>query len=98
MNEQEAKIYELQEKVAQLKTVLLSKHPSMPKLLQEIHGALQKQPENVTLLSVGELSTLFDALKVQTGVSFAEAVVKDSKKVTTKSLMAQLKAGGSNVI
>jgi hypothetical protein len=78
--------FELKEKVAELSELILSKHPRMPLLLREIHTALRKQPENVTLMSEEEIAVVVAGLKVQTGVEFATAAIKDKSPSTTKRL------------
>jgi hypothetical protein len=78
--------FELKEKVAELSELILSKHPRMPLLLREIHTALRKQPENVTLMSEEEVAVVVAGLKVQTGVEFATAAIKDKSSSTTKRL------------
>lgn len=78
--------FALQEKVAELSGLILSKHPKMPQLLREIHATLRKQPENVTLLNEEEIAVIVSGLKVQTGVEFATAALKDKSASTTKRL------------
>lgn len=83
--------FELKEKVAQLQSMLMGQHPQMPTLLREIHLALKKQPENVTLLSEEDIHTIFQGLEKQTGTFLAESVAKNAKK---PSSVAALKAKG----
>lgn len=85
--------FEVREKVAELSTLLLSKHPKMPVLLREIHTALRAQPENVTLLSEEEISVIVNGLKIQTGVEFAQAATKGSG---AKSAVAKIKSLGAD--
>jgi hypothetical protein len=85
--------FELKEKVAELSTLLLSKHPKMPGLLREIHTTLRAQPENVTLLSEEEIAVIVNGLKVQTGVEFAASVTKGSGQ---KSAVAKIKSLGAD--
>lgn len=80
----------LREKVSSLEAALLARHPTMPTLLRDIHSALRAQPENVTLLSEQEISTLVQGLQVQTNTFLATSVTKESKKSTgTKALLAK---------
>ena len=87
----------LKEKVADLSAALLERHPRMPTLLQEIHKALQLQPENVTLMTEEELAIIVDGLKMQTGVQFATSAVKESKKAgANQSILAKIKKLGAD--
>ena len=58
--------FELAEKVFSLSAMIIDKHPQLPTLLRDIHTALRKQPENVTLMSEEEICIIVSALKVQT--------------------------------
>lgn len=82
---------ELQSKVSLLQEALLHKHPTMPTLLREIHTALKKQPENVTLLSEDEIKVIVNGLEKQTGFELAQTITK-----STKSPSATLKAKIAN--
>lgn len=85
--------FELQEKVAQLQAALLERHPKMPVLLREIHTTLRAQPENVTLMSEEEIAILVDGLKIQTGVEFAQSMVKGPGSKSTAGKIKQLGLG-----
>jgi hypothetical protein len=76
----------LHEHVQQLAELILAKHPRMPTLLREIHTTLRAQPENVTLLSEEEVAIIVSGLKMQTGIEFATAAIKDKSASTTKRL------------
>lgn len=80
---------ELYDKVIELQTSLLDRHPRMPGLLREIHAALRAQPENVTLLSEDQISVVVNGLKVQTGVEFAAAATKGTAKGIKSKIAAQ---------
>lgn len=80
---------ELYDKVIELQTSLLDRHPRMPSLLREIHTALRAQPENVTLLSEDQISVIVNGLKVQTGVEFAAAATKGTAKGIKSKIAAQ---------
>jgi len=80
---------ELYDKVIELQTSLLDRHPRMPGLLREIHTTLRAQPENVTLLSEDQISVIVNGLKVQTGVEFAAAATKGTAKGIKSKIAAQ---------
>lgn len=82
--------FELKSKVAELEQTILSRHPRMPQLLQEIWKALRDQPENVTLLSEEEIRVIVNGLKVQTGVEFAATAVKGTGAKSAVSKIKQL--------
>lgn len=85
--------FDLKSKVTELESHLLSRHPRMPVLLQEIWKALRDQPENVTLMTEEEIKTVVNGLKQQTGVEFAAAAVKGSGAKTTVAKIKQLGLG-----
>lgn len=86
--------FELKNKIAELQEMLLLKHPMMPKLLQEIHSTLRKQPENVTLLDEEDIRIIVNGLEKQTGVELAASVSKSSKSASSglKNKIANLGA------
>ena len=49
---------QLSEKVSALSEAILSRHPTMPTLLREIHTTLRSYPEQVTLLSESEIQVI----------------------------------------
>ena len=81
---------ELFDKVSALQEALLSRHPSMPGLLRDIHTTLRAQPENVTLLNEDQISVIVNGLKEQTGVVFAKAAMSSG----TKGLKAKIASQG----
>ena len=81
---------ELFDKVSALQEALLSRHPSMPGLLRDIHSVLRSQPENVTLLNEDQISIIVNGLKEQTGVVFAKAAMSSG----TKGLKAKIASQG----
>lgn len=85
--------FQLKAKVAELEETLLSRHPRMPQLLQEIWKALRDQPENVTLLAEEDIRTVVNGLKAQTGVEFAAAAVKGPAAKSAVSKIKQLGLG-----
>ena len=84
--------YQLKEKVSALQEAILSKHPKMPILLQEIHKALKAQPENITLLGEEEIGIIVSGLEIQTGYELAASMTKGSGKSSTA---AKIKSLGS---
>jgi hypothetical protein len=87
--------FELKEKVAELSTLLLSKHPTMPTLLQQIHKTLRQYPEQVTILAPEELAIVVNGLKQQTNTMFAAALTKPSAS-KTKSLSNKIATLGAD--
>lgn len=85
---QEASILELNNQILNLRDKLLSKHPDIGILLSEIKKALDQHPENVTLLKEEEFATIFDAIKVQTNISFTSEIVKSGKSSASSGLKA----------
>lgn len=83
--------YQLREKVESLSSAILSKHPTMPTLLREIHTTLLKYPEQVSLLAEPEIAIIVNGLSIQTGIVFAQAVTKPA---AAKSLTSKLKSLG----
>lgn len=84
--------FELQEKILALQSSILSQHPTMPGLLREIHTALRKQPENVTLLSEEQIQIIVSGLEKQTGTFLAESTVKSAKKTAAVTKIKSLGA------
>jgi hypothetical protein len=76
----------LKEKVASLQEALLSKHPRMPTLLQEIHKTLKQYPEQVTLLEEEEINIIVQGLEKQTGVELVQQTVKSAKSSATAKI------------
>jgi len=85
--------YLLKEKVAELSSALLERHPKMPTLLREIHQTLSKYPEQVTLMNEDDIRVVVEGLKVQTGVEFAATVTKPT---AAKSLAAKISKLGDD--
>ena len=54
--------FELSNKVTELSEALLSRHPRMPLLLQEIWQTLRQYPEQVTLLSEEQIAQVISCL------------------------------------
>jgi hypothetical protein len=95
MNTPIAPGFELKNKIAELSNAILSRHPTMPTLLREIHTTLRKQPENVTLLSDEDIAIIVRGLENQTNTYLASSVT-GAKKTTAKSLAAKLNALGDD--
>lgn len=85
--------FALKEKVASLEAALLSAHPSMGTLLRDIHQALRKQPENVTLMSEEEIATIVRGLERQTQTYLADTTTKGAKKA---AVVGKIKALGAD--
>jgi hypothetical protein len=88
--------FELKEKVAALSQAILSRHPTMPTLLREIHGALKKQPENITILSEEDIQTVFRGLEQHTQTFLAQQTVGSKK--SSKSIAAKLANLGDDAL
>lgn len=84
---------QLSEKVSALEAAILSKHPTMPTLLREIHTTLSSYPEQVTLLTEAEIKVIVSGLSAQTNVAFAASA---SKPAAAKSLTSKIKALGAD--
>lgn len=84
---------ELQNKVLELKELILSKHPRMPTLLREIHTTLLAQPENVTLATEEEIQIVVSGLKIQTGVEFVSASLTPKGTKSTNDRIKKLGLG-----
>jgi len=83
--------FELKEKLAALQQAVLSRHPTMPTLLQEIHRTLKAQPENVTLMTEDEIAIVVSGLMQQTNtVMVRQTVASKASSNTVKSKIAQL--------
>lgn len=79
---------QIKEKITSLREKILTKHPSMPSLLQEIHTALLKNPEQVTLLSEEEIKDLVSGLEMQTNTFLVTAA---ATKPASKSVVGRIK-------
>lgn len=79
---------QIKEKIAALQDALLSKHPTMPTLLRDIHTLLNQYPEQVVLLTEEEISVIVSGLKDKAGITLAASVKAPS---AAKSLTAKLK-------
>lgn len=80
---------DIQMKIAELQTQILSAHPQMPTLLRDIHATLKADPETVTLLSDVEVGTIITALQKYTGNFIsAKAAAAKSPKAALKNLSA----------
>ena len=78
---------DVQMKIADLQSAILSSHPQMPNLLREIHQTLRNDPETVTLLTDTEIGTIVTGLQTFTG-SFitAKAVKAPSARAALKNI------------
>jgi len=85
--------FEFAEKLASLQEAILSRHPTMPTLLQDIHRTLKQYPEQVTLMSEDEIAVVVSGLMQQTQTSLVKATVASASKASAnnvKSKIAQL--------
>lgn len=90
---------QLSEKIASLQSTILSRHPTMPTLLQEIWRTLKAQPENVTLMTEEEIGIIVSGLQQQTNTSLAVAVSKSSKTAAAnKSVLGKINQLGLDAI
>lgn len=87
---------QIKEKIADLSSKILAKHPMMPSLLQEIHKALLQNPECVTLLSDEEINTIVKGLESHTNTFLmaAAATKTPAKSVTSRIKNLGLEAFG----
>lgn len=82
-------ITDVQMKIAELQSQILSSHPQMPTLLRDIHQTLKADPETVTLLTDVEVGTIITALQKYTGNFItAKAATAKSPKAALKNLSA----------
>ena len=79
-------VSQIQMQVAELQAALLSAHPTLPTLLQQIHAALKADPENVTLLSEEEISVIIQGLSKQTQTAIATSVATKKSGKALKSI------------
>ena len=80
--------FELKIKVRELSELILSRHPRMPVLLQDIHKTLRQYPEQMTLLEEADINTIVSGLMKQSNTEFATAAAKPA---AAKNLKAQIK-------
>lgn len=81
MNAQEysASLIEVQAKISELQKAILSDHPRLPYLLEDIRKNLQQDPANVTLLSEEEISKVILGLSTMTNVQLTPAKAAPKK-------------------
>lgn len=84
----QASASEVQDKIQELSERLLTEHPTMPVLLQEIHKLLKQQPDNVTLLSDEQIGAIVSGLLRTTSTQIATTTKK--KKVSQKLTLEDL--------
>ena len=89
--------FELREKVAALSAVILSKHPTMPTLLQQIHKTIKAYPEQITILTEEEIRVIVSGLEVQTQTFIVQQTV-GSKGKSSKSIAAKLATLGDDAL
>jgi predicted transcriptional regulator len=72
--------------IAELEQALLSSHPSLPTLLQQIHRAIKQDPDAVTLLSEEEIGVIVNGLSRQTQTAIAVSISSGKKGKSIKSI------------
>lgn len=83
---------DIQEKILALEAAVKGRLPNMPMLLKEIHGALRKDPDCVTLLKEEQIAVLISGLERQTNTYIVATVTKSKsaasilKKLTADDL------------
>jgi hypothetical protein len=81
--------FELQEKILQLEKHVKERLPNMPFLLREIWQALDKDPDNVTLLKEEQIQIIVSGLEKQTDTYIVSNTVKSKSAVSKlKNLQA----------
>lgn len=83
---------QLKQKVAELASMILDKHPKMPVLLREIHTTIRQYPEQVTLLDEKDINIIVSGLAVQTNTAFAATATKPA---AAKALTSKLKTNAA---
>ena len=76
--------YVLHEAVANLQTLILTAHPTLPVLLRTIHKQLREDAELVTILSEEEVGIIINGLKKVTNTEIAATAVKGSTTAKLK--------------
>lgn len=90
--------FQLTQKVSELKSAILSRHPTMPTLLQDIHRTLKQYPECVTLMSPEEIATVVNGLENQTQTFLAQSIAAKSKGGGSKSLASKIANLGDDAL
>lgn len=78
-------IEQIREQLANVENALLTAHPRLPNLLQDIWYKLQSDNETVTLMTDEDVATLVRGLKYQTGVELVKTV--KTKSPTSKAAL-----------
>jgi len=73
----------IHERILSLSSAILSDHPTIPTLLQEIRRTLKNDPALVTLLQPSDIRTIVNGLEKQTGVYLAASLT--SPKAAAKA-------------
>jgi hypothetical protein len=88
----EFNVLEIKAKIAELNTLILSAHPTMPILLRDIHTQIRRDPELVTVISEEEIGMIVNGLKVQTNTALVTQTVKSAKSAATKKALSKISA------
>ena len=87
--ESSSSLLEVQTKISELQQAIISDHPRLPYLLEDIRKNLQQDPANVTLLSEEEISKLVLGLCTTTNIQLTPTKATPKKMkldVSTLSL------------
>ncbi len=72
----------IKSKISELQSALLSAHPTMPILLQEIRRIIKNDPATVTLLAEEDIAVIVNGLEKQTNTFIAASMTKSSTAKT----------------
>lgn len=80
---------DIQSKLQELQSQLLTAHPALPSLLRTIHSQLKNDPAVVTLLTEDEMHIIVQGLEKQTNTYLASSITKPS--ATKKASLSKVK-------
>ena len=81
-----ADLSQIQMQIAELEQAILSAHPTLPTLLQQIHRSIKADPEQVTLLTEEQIGVIVNGLSKQTQTQIATSISSGKKGKTIKSI------------
>lgn len=73
--------------VAELSTALIANHPTIPKILSDIHRMLLAFPECVTGLEEDEVAKIVEGLQHHTKIDLAQMTVTKAKSKSAKDAL-----------
>lgn len=76
---------QIKDNLSQMQTILETRAPGLPTLLQTIHRQLKQDPAIVTLLTDSECAILVEGLKEHTAVELACSAMKSKPKKALKA-------------